>query len=109
MKPRLALGLQRFLCVIIKNMEHIKHHLLKVMSKKGLGGAAISSQICYFAKIWAKGRFKPISFSRGTLKVSVRSSAAAQELSMQEEELVAHLNSKIVRPVVKRVRFENHS
>ena len=90
-------------------MEHIGKHLLKVMAKRGLGGAAISSQICYFADKWGKGRFKSVSFSRGILKVSVRSSAAAQELSMDEERLVEHLNSKIVRPVVKRVRFENNS
>lgn len=82
---------------------------MKVMAKKGLAGAAISSQICYFADIWGKGRFKSVSFSRGVLKVSVRSSAAAQELSMDEEKLVEHLNSKIVRPVVKRIRFENHN
>lgn len=80
-----------------------------MMSKKGLGGAAISSQICYFADKWASGRFKSVSFSRGTLKVSVRSSAAAQELSMDEEKLVKYLNSKILRPVVKRVRFENRN
>lgn len=90
-------------------MDQVGKHLLRVMAKRGLAGAAIGSQICYFADKWADGRFRAISFSRGVLKVSVRSSAAAQELSMDEEKLIKYLNSKIVKPIVKRIRFENHS
>ena len=90
-------------------MEHIGKYLLKVMAKKGLGGVAVSSQVCYFADKWGEGRFKSVSFSRGVLKVYVRSSAAAQELSMDEEKLVEYLNKKIGREIVKRVRIENNS
>ena len=88
-------------------MEHIGKHLLRVMAKRGLAGVAISSQLCYFADGWSKGRFKAISFSRGTLKVSVRSSAAGQEISMEEEKLVEFLNKKTGREIVKRVRIVN--
>ena len=88
-------------------MDKVGNLLLKSLSKRGLAGTAISAEICYFADEWGKSRFKSISFSRGVLKVSVRSSAAAQELSMDEEKLIKHLNKKIGREIVKRVRIMN--
>lgn len=88
-------------------MQKVSNILLKSLSKRGLAGTAISAEVCYFADEWAKSRFKSISFSRGILKVSVRSSASAQELSMDEEKLIGHLNKKIGRDIVKRVRIVN--
>ena len=88
-------------------MDKVGNLLLKSLAKRGLAGAAISSQICYLADKWGKGRFKSISYSRGVLKVSVRSSAAAQEISIDEEKLVEYLNKKIGRSIVKRVRIIN--
>jgi len=88
-------------------MDKVGKLLLKSLARRGLAGAAISAQICYLADEWGKGRFKSISFSRGILKVSVRSSAAAQELSMEEEKLLRYLNKKIGREIVKRVRSVN--
>jgi len=90
-------------------MEKVSKILLRRLADKGLAGVAISSQLCYFADEWSKGRFKSISFSRGILKVSVRSSAASQEISMEEEKLVEFLNKKIGREIVKRVRIVNNS
>jgi len=79
------------------------------MAKRGIAGAALGAQVCYFAEKWGKGRFSAVSLSRGILKLSVRSSAVAQDLSMQEEELVEYLNTKLEKNVVKRIRIINIS
>lgn len=79
------------------------------MAGKGLGGATHGALVCFWADTWGKGRFTPISFTRGVLKVSVDCAAAAQELSMDSDKLIKHLNSKIGREAVKKVRIMNHS
>lgn len=95
--------------VKIKYMDKIEKLLMGALSKKGLAGAATSAHVCFLAEKWGKGRIKVISCSRGILKVSVSSSAAAQELSMDEEKLVSFVNKKIGRACVKRVRIVNLS
>jgi len=88
-------------------MDKVEKLLLKNMSKKGLGGAAVSSQICFYAREWSKGRFSTVSYSRGTLKVAVSNSSLAQELDMEKEKLMKHINKKINRSIVKKVRIVN--
>ncbi|MFA7244271.1 MAG: DciA family protein [Patescibacteria group bacterium] len=88
-------------------MDKIEKLLMGALNKKGLAGAATSSHACFLAEKWGKGRLKAISCSRGILKVSVSSSAAAQELSMDEEELLSHINVKMGRECVKRLRIIN--
>lgn len=90
-------------------MDKIGKLLMGNMAKKGIAGAALGAQVCYFAEKWGKGRFSAVSLSRGILKLSVRTSCAAQDLSMQEEELVNHLNEKIGKNIVKRIRIINIS
>ena len=82
---------------------------MSTMAKKGLGEAALGSLVCFFASKWTSTRFSPISFSRGILKVSVSSAAAASELQMKEEDLIDFLNGKIKKKVVKRIRILNFS
>ncbi len=86
-------------------MDKIGKVLKGSLGKKGLMGAATSAHICFLAEKWAKGRLEPISYSKGVLKVSVKSSAHAQEMSMKEEEIISYINEKIERKCVKRVRI----
>ena len=88
-------------------MDRISKLLLPSLSKKGLAGTATSAQICFYAEKWGKGRFTAISYSKGTLKLSCRSSSAAQDLDMEREKLIDHINSKIKRKIVKNIRIVN--
>ena len=88
-------------------MDKIDKILLPVMVKKGLGGAAVSSQICFYANEWGKDRFDAISYSRGVLKLSVRDSIDAGEVQMESEGIISYVNSKMGRDIVKRIRIVN--
>lgn len=90
-------------------MDKIDKVLKSGLGKKGLMGAATSAHICFLAQKWARGRFEPISYSRGVLKVSVKSSSHAQELSMQECEICEYINDKLGRKCVKRIRIINYN
>ena len=88
-------------------MDKINKILKGALGKKGLMGVATSAHICFLAEKWAKGRFEPISYSKGVLKVSVKSSSHAQEMSMKENEICEYINEKLGRICVKRVRIIN--
>lgn len=90
-------------------MDKLGDFINDALNNKAVSGASQSSLICFWADEWGKGRFTPISFSKGTIKVSVDSAAAAQELSMQSEKLIKYLNSKIGYQRVKELRIENHN
>lgn len=90
-------------------MERIDKNLLSTMAKKGLLEPALGALVCFWASEWSTGRFEPISFSKGILKVSVRSSAAASELHIIEEELIDALNERAGRKLVRRVRIMNYN
>ena len=93
--------------VIGFTMDQIHKILKSSLAKKGLLGAAISAEICFWAGKWGKARFVPISFSRGVLKVSVDSPIVSSELQIQEEDLVNFINGKMERELVKKVRILN--
>ena len=80
---------------------------MKVMADKGLAGAAVSSQICFYATEYGKGSFEVISYSRGVLKLSVADSIDAGEVQMMSEEITNYVNAKIRRKMVKRIRIVN--
>jgi len=86
-------------------MDKIDKILLPVMAKKGLGGAAVSSQICFYATEYGKGCFEAISYSKGVLKLSVRDSIDAGEIQMMSEEIIGYVNKKLRREIVKRIRI----
>ena len=88
-------------------MDKIDKILLPVMAKKGLGGAAVSSQICFYATEYGKGCFEAISFSKGVLKLSVCDSIDAGEVQMMSEEIIEYVNKKMKREIVKRIRIVN--
>ncbi len=90
-------------------MDKLGDFINNALSQKGLTAATTGSQVCFWADEWAKGAFTPISFSRGVLKVAVDSAAAAQELQMECEKLMNHLNNKAGKKIVIKVRIENHS
>jgi len=88
-------------------MDKVSKILMPVMAKKGLGGAAISSQICFYANELGKDRFDAISFSKGVLKLSVRDSIDAGEVQMESEKIIEYVNGKMGRQIVKRIRIVN--
>ena len=89
-------------------MEKLDKILRPALAKRGLLRVATSAEICFYAEKWAKGRFTPVSYARGILKVSVSGSCAASELQMEEEKLIRHLNEKLGRETVKRLKIINN-
>lgn len=90
-------------------MDKLGNFLDKALARRGLKKVSKSAQICFYADEWGKGAFIPINFSAGILKVSVSSSAAAQELQMKEDELVDHLNTRLGKKLVEKVRIVNNA
>jgi hypothetical protein len=88
-------------------MDKISKILMPVMVKKGLGGAAVSSQICFYASEYGKGSFVATSFSKGVLKLSCADSIDAGEVQMMSEEIITHVNNKIGKNIVSRIRIVN--
>jgi len=90
-------------------MDHINKILHHSLSKKGLMGVATSAEICFWAEKLGNGSFKPISYSRGILKVSVSSAPAASELQIKQEDIITQINQKIGRDIIKQIRIVNLS
>jgi hypothetical protein len=86
-------------------MDRLDKVLLESLRKKDYSKATESSQICYYAEEWAKGSFVAISFLNGVLKVSVKSSPAAAELQIKEDDLKDFINAKSRRKIVRQVRI----
>ena len=89
-------------------MDKLGDFMNNALAAKGLSRTTGSAQICFWADEWGKGRFRPVSFSRGVLKLAVSSASAAQEISMDAEKLIKHLNSRIGHLRVESIRIENH-
>ncbi len=66
----------------------IEQDLRRKLRKLGLEKAYDASIVCDAAKKVAKGRFSPISFKRGVLKIFVSSPAKASLLKLQEESII---------------------
>ncbi|MEK9155832.1 MAG: DciA family protein [Patescibacteria group bacterium] len=88
-------------------MKKLGDFILGTLAKKGLGKTALSAQVCFLANEQGNDLFRAESFSRAILKVSVASSAAAQELQMKEEVLIDLINSKMGKKYVKSIRIIN--
>ncbi len=88
-------------------MKKLGDFMMTALNRKGLGKETKSALICFLADKYADGRFKSISFSRGVLKVSVSSSAAAQMVQMDEENIITHLNREMKKETVKSIRIVN--
>jgi hypothetical protein len=86
-------------------MEKFDQILGKAMTKRGLHKVTKGAMICFFAAEWGKGTFSPISFADGLLKLAVNSSPAASELQMKEQELIDHLNDRVGKKMIKKVRI----
>lgn len=65
-----------------------------------------AANICDVARAEGKGRFGVISYSRGTICLSVNSPAEAANLQAQSDELISKINQKLGEQIVKRVRFK---
>lgn len=90
-------------------MDKLSKFLKPSLAKKGLLGTVEGAEVCFYATKWAQTPFSPISCVKGVLKVSTLSSSASSELQMQEEDLIAFINKKIGREIVKSVRIINIS
>jgi len=88
-------------------MDKVSKILMPVMAKKGLGGAAVAAQICFYASEYGKGSFTALSFSRGVLKLSCKDSIDAGEVQMMSEEIISYVNKKIGKNIVTRIRLVN--
>ncbi len=86
-------------------MEKIDKILSQSFTNKGIKKTLQSAHICFLAEEWGNHRFRAISFSKGILKVSVKSSPAASDLQMRESEIIEYVNTKIGKQLVKSVRI----
>lgn len=65
-----------------------------------------AANICDVARAEGKGRFGVISYSRGTICLSVNSPAEAANLQAESQKIIDELNQKLGQEIVKRVRFK---
>jgi hypothetical protein len=86
-------------------MDKLDKIMRMSMAKKGMRKVTQGAQICFYAEEWAKGRFVPISYLNGTLKIAVTSSSAASEMQMEIENLLDFVNEKIRYKVLHQVRI----
>ena len=86
-------------------MEKLDKIIALSLTKKKLGKPLKAAQICFYAGLWGKAHLKPIAFSGGVLKVSVKSSPAASELEIQKEDLLDFVNAKIGYKAVRSIRI----
>jgi len=85
-------------------MDKLSDFLHDSLIDKGLSRATGGALVCFWADEWGRGRFKPISYWRGILKVSVDSASAAQELHMESHKLIKHLNLMAIKHNGLKVR-----
>jgi len=90
-------------------MEPLKKFLLPAMAKKGLAGAAVAAQVCFYADSLGKDRFDAISFSQGVLKIAARDCLDAGEIQLESEKIISFVNQKMRREIVKKIRIINSS
>lgn len=88
-------------------MEKINKILNHRLAQRGLSKTVESAQICFWVSKWDNSRCQPISFSKGILKLSVKSAAEASELQMESENLIDFINQKMAKKIVQRVRIIN--
>lgn len=86
-------------------MDKLDKLLRPALAKKGILKTATSAEVCFYASEWGKITFSPISFTRGTLKVSVGSSSLASELQMMQEDLLDFINRKFNKKLVHSLRI----
>ena len=86
-------------------MEKIDQILKHGIKKSALKKTLQSAEICFLASTWGNAQFAPVSFAKGILKVSVKSSPAASELEMQKADLIDFVNQKIGKETVRGLRI----
>ncbi len=87
-------------------MDDFKKHLKQRLSHYGIAKQYDASVICKEAEKASDGRFEPISYRSGTLKVRVPNTSRAHLVRLQEEEIVCKINELLGEEKVKRLRFE---
>jgi len=93
-------------------MDKLSDFLNQSLTEKGLSRATGGALVCFWADEWGMGKFKPISYWRGILKVAVDSAPAAQEIQMESQKLIKYLNIKASQsdaPKVREIRIVNRS
>jgi len=90
-------------------MDDFKKFLRQRMSHYGLGRQYDASLVCEAARKVSAGRFEPVSFRAGVLKVAVPTASRAHLVRMGEEEIVGEINQILKSEQVKRIRFEIRS
>jgi hypothetical protein len=88
-------------------MEKLDKILKHRLAERGLSKVAEGAQICFLVEKWGMNRCRPISLSKGVLKVSASSSSEASELQMDSEKLIDFLNKKMGKNIVQRLRIVN--
>lgn len=86
-------------------MDKLDKIMRMSMAKKGMRKVTQGAQICFYAEEWANGRFIPISYLNGTLKIAVASSSAASEMQMEIENILDFVNEKIRYKALHQVRI----
>ena len=86
-------------------MDKIGDLLDRSMAKRGLTGTAEGSHVCFLADKYSDTRFTAVSFSRGTLKLSVNSSIDAAEVQIDQDKIISKLNQKIGKDLIKKIRL----
>jgi hypothetical protein len=87
-------------------MSDFKKYLKSRLAHYGLGRQYEASLVCDVAKKVSGGRFEPVSFKDGALKISVPNASRAHLVRLEQEEIILKVNKVLGREEVKRIRLE---
>ena len=86
-------------------MDHINASLKIRLNQKSLATTATAAYVCHAANELSSGRYQAVSFKDGMLTLAAPSSAAAQDLKYQTEELLTQINNKLNASQIKSIRI----
>lgn len=89
-----------------KSNINITHLLKQRMAHYGLGMQYEASLVCDAAKKVSDGRFEPVSFKDGALKVRVPNASRAHLVRLGQDQIISKVNQVLGEEKVEKIRFE---
>lgn len=87
-------------------MNDFKETLRKRLAYHGLARQYDASIVCDVAQKVSAGRFEPVSFRGGVLKIRVPSASRAHLVRLRQKEIILEVNKRLGGDKVERIRIE---
>jgi len=83
--------------------ENISEVLQRRLAHHGLLKSFVASKVCSAAQEASGGKFEPVSFKRGTLKVATKTSSSGHIVKIRQREFIDKINQKLGSEQVERL------